>query len=447
MKKSAVIFMLGTLFSVALFSGCMPTPESEIVQNKGDIIIEHFEDDEVINAFENIDDVWKEKIEKQSNFTINIDADIILPKSDLINIYQIERSFFCEDEVKKIADALLGTDYMADGSKWTKSQLTELLVKYKALYQEGNEEISLDEYEANVDDLERRIKEAPETVEEINITDYINTFSDRGYLYLTKDTGNSKLARLRITNSDMNTKVVFNDSKGDNFIAIDYPIENMKIGLGKEDAIIKADELLLNMNIDYMKVCFVAAGANFEEEINEVELEPQCYLLYYTREIDGIQINYDYRDGLTTSDTNQLSKPLAYESIVVSVDSNGVRTLDWNGYLDSQKIQKTYSNVLILPFDAIKEILEENLYINYAAENTNTKIICEISEIRLGLTRIIAKDSNDKFLLIPVWDFYGNVKVINESNIENQYFQCSEISSLITINAIDGTIINRYLGY
>ena len=73
------------------------------------------------------------------------------------------------------------------------------------------------------------------------------------------------------------------------------------------------------------------------------------------------------------------------------------------------------------------------------AENTpeNAKKEIEVTDIRLGYAIISEEGSFDTGLLVPVWDFNGIIK---------QYGRTEE-KSIMTINAIDGTVINRELGY
>ncbi|MBR6861504.1 MAG: hypothetical protein IKM73_09300, partial [Acidaminococcaceae bacterium] len=63
------------------------------------------------------------------------------------------------------------------------------------------------------------------------------------------------------------------------------------------------------------------------------------------------------------------------------------------------------------------------------------------TDIRLGYLRVMRPDQPDMLTLIPVWDFYGTV-TFNGSFIQN--WACH---SWLTINAIDGTVIDRQYGY
>mgnify|MGYP005831456645 FL=1 len=63
-----------------------------------------------------------------------------------------------------------------------------------------------------------------------------------------------------------------------------------------------------------------------------------------------------------------------------------------------------------------------------------------IHEVKLGLMRITEQNSKDTGLIIPVWDFMGTYE-------EKETFFDDTYTSLLTINAIDGSIIDRGLGY
>ena len=77
--------------------------------------------------------------------------------------------------------------------------------------------------------------------------------------------------------------------------------------------------------------------------------------------------------------------------------------------------------------------------VSYEREGTGAK--ARITDIRLGYLRVMRPDQPDTLTLIPVWDFYGSV-TFNGSYVQN--WACH---SWLTINAIDGTVIDRQYGY
>ena len=64
-----------------------------------------------------------------------------------------------------------------------------------------------------------------------------------------------------------------------------------------------------------------------------------------------------------------------------------------------------------------------------------------MNRVHLGLMRIKAKDTRGEGLLIPVWDFWGTRDFPADSG------EYVDEQILLTVNAIDGTVIDRDLGY
>jgi hypothetical protein len=68
----------------------------------------------------------------------------------------------------------------------------------------------------------------------------------------------------------------------------------------------------------------------------------------------------------------------------------------------------------------------------------------EINRVTLSLHRIIEQNSNESGLLVPVWSFYG--KLVTDP--DDPVFRSEILGvSFLTINAIDGSIIDLYKGY
>jgi hypothetical protein len=72
--------------------------------------------------------------------------------------------------------------------------------------------------------------------------------------------------------------------------------------------------------------------------------------------------------------------------------------------------------------------------------DVDSEMTFEIDEIRFGYARIREVDVYDEGLLVPAWDFFG--RVTSADGVYNQPQR-----SWFTINAIDGSIIDREQGY
>jgi hypothetical protein len=139
-------------------------------------------------------------------------------------------------------------------------------------------------------------------------------------------------------------------------------------------------------------------------------------------------------------------EPWYTEKLEIIVDNRGISSFIWN--YTSELTNDISKSVEIMNIEDIKSSLRNNILIQNTWEQKSEiqKRTINIDEIKLGMMRIKQKDENDSYIMLPVWDFFGyiNIKFNNgqEDKILDQYN-----SSLLTINAIDGSIIDPSLGY
>lgn len=149
---------------------------------------------------------------------------------------------------------------------------------------------------------------------------------------------------------------------------------------------------------------------------------------------------------------NQYSEFWRNEYAEVTVDDTGVLTINY--FSPSKVVEIINDNVELMSFDKIMERLETQMQIGgawYSSEDIESREI-EIDKITLGLCRIANKDKQGEYLLVPAWDFFGQCTEIYKdgSKTAEEYKEFVEDEfghSYLTINAIDGSIIDRNLGY
>ena len=94
-----------------------------------------------------------------------------------------------------------------------------------------------------------------------------------------------------------------------------------------------------------------------------------------------------------------------------------------------------------MDFADVTDIFQKMFAVKYDGEDMDVTI----DAVRLSYMRVSEQDKNYTGLLVPVWDFYGS-QTWTLGNGEPYTF-CDPDASLLTINAIDGSIIDRSLGY
>ena len=102
-------------------------------------------------------------------------------------------------------------------------------------------------------------------------------------------------------------------------------------------------------------------------------------------------------------------------------------------------------NVPLLPFEKILEIFKQQVFMNiyigkdYLGNDSHTDM--HITEIHFSYMRV-RKPNEEDYWLLPVWDFRGYT---------TKWADCIDSwwdnFSILTINAIDGSIVDRDLGY
>jgi hypothetical protein len=108
-----------------------------------------------------------------------------------------------------------------------------------------------------------------------------------------------------------------------------------------------------------------------------------------------------------------------------------------------------------MSFDDIIQKFKDQILISYPKEENIAKTTVNINRIVFGGTKIINQDGSGKYLFVPTWDFFGSVTSQykegtgdqGQLNDNNEFTNEDYGFSIMTINALDGSIINRYQGY
>ncbi len=161
------------------------------------------------------------------------------------------------------------------------------------------------------------------------------------------------------------------------------------------------------------------------------------YALTYTRLIDGVPVlpslfekmeQSSFRDDLYVP-------PVGYEQVLMAVNREGeVTAFCWDNLYE---IVGDGTAVTLLPFDTILSIARKTMPLKYQAGETEGKITLHVSRIDLGYMALLQRDSVS-FALTPVWSFYGG----GEAPGMNECMR-----PLLTINAVDGTVVDLVYGY
>lgn len=173
------------------------------------------------------------------------------------------------------------------------------------------------------------------------------------------------------------------------------------------------------------------------------------YRFLYLRKLDGVFVNN--QAGFKLSDGWQgesyVKKMWESEAVAVSVNDAGI--VDFH-YLSPLSIDKTVvEKSKIKSFSEIKDTFEKMVVIENAQDalegEEREQVSIRVTDVSLVYTRISEKDSFDTGLVVPVWNFEGTIA--NEKLSDKAGAKTAAKGNILSINAIDGSVINQELGY
>jgi len=230
---------------------------------------------------------------------------------------------------------------------------------------------------------------------------------------------------------------------GDEGIIASSLVSPKAMKMSCEEAAHIAREFVSTLGIDYMDIAITEIGARYYELLDSGDREnvPQCYVFHFVRFVNGIPVTYE---EAVRSDAGGMAPSNWYEHLRIDVDDNGVLFLQWNA--PTVSINELYENVKMLPFEDIQSIAKQQMVIKNSrnGDSTVTARQIDIDRIELGMVRIAEKNESEEYMLVPAWDFFGySIDEYSDEIIKRSDFA----HSYLTINAIDGSIIDRALGY
>lgn len=469
-EKKIIIILLSILLFV--FNGCQATPTEQVVINKNDGNLERQLQESSQFQPENYSERWAETI-TFDEYTIIIDALIHTPEATQVPVCSMVDYSFSQGEVDKLINYFVGDiplQTMTD--QLTKQECEEMIIILKreiSLWERYNSLSNIEKAsitngrspEENIKSLKERLQKieqeyetAPETKLIGNIEIDINTLTeDRGIINGLADLGRPMPASITVGDMFDNGGGVF---KFKNYVS--------SIGILVSISDEELNELKSSLNISEndakelaLKVLDDLGLQNYG--IRDIEVLPQnignkktaYYNIKLEKLLGNIPINQLMAAPELQEEGNQAYAPeLTDESLSIQIDDTGVIGIDWVS--PYKIIQEINDNVKIIGFDEVKDIFKKDMnFKKWRPDDSDNKEIVEITDIYLGMMLIKEQNNNDSILAIPVWDFAG-VSYSSEKADDAEFIKQLKNGnalqmSYLTINAIDGSSINRYLRY
>lgn len=434
----------------------------------------------------NAPQTYKSQVTDDSaKLVVNTDATVEIPDVDKISAISVTPAEVTQDLLDRITDAFFSdaTLYTADSYYvQTKSEIKEILDGLKEDVANGNLDPNnwgtdddgnyIYDIYADIEYWESEYETAPEAktlvegrpvagvasqasdgqIMEENSFSGVAVMNDGSkYYYKTYSSGSDTLAvRIKKTakagGEALPTDTSWFDYTDSN--GFQKPTEE-SIGLSLENAKKLVQEKVDKMGITDLQFSdWSYALCNNLEEDNSLSNLGSGYAIYYTRTINGVPITQTMADGGALEDMDSTMETWSYESLYFFVDKDGIESMS---YSNPYTIGETKTeNLNLLPFSEIMKTYEKMMVVTNADNMEYEKSrVYDIDRIVLGYARIYEPSTDPHTgLLVPVWDFFGSRKVEGDYD-GNSYSDITDYPSwsFLTINAVDGSIIDRDLGY
>ena len=167
-----------------------------------------------------------------------------------------------------------------------------------------------------------------------------------------------------------------------------------------------------------------------------------AYLVRLTPVFDGATT--PYVEGMVINDRaaeDAVFRTWQYDGAIAAVDGDGkLLSVYWVGPL---RVTKTISETTtLLPFDEIQTLFAQQMNRKTVEMADGSGHVLTVDSVTLGLFRIREQNSMDTGLLVPAWFFTGTLQLGS-----GDVWVYDALNPLLVLNAMDGTVIDTYLGY
>lgn len=164
------------------------------------------------------------------------------------------------------------------------------------------------------------------------------------------------------------------------------------------------------------------------------------YVFCYTPVVEGVPLRHVYADAAEITNYGKL--PFS-NRLYVTVADDGLFSIRWNGVEDYGD-KRVCS---LLTFDQIMSVAQDILPLAHVEQEQlyGSDARLWVDTITLSYCRVQKRNAPDEYMLIPVWDFIGCRGFVRNGEEVQERIAVNE--TLLTISAIDGTVIDRNYGY
>ena len=492
MKRWSLLICVIVL--AVLHAACQRTPEEEIVIKKHqDEMIEAAQPAETESAeavagltIQTLDapQTCVETLES-GRLNIVVDAKVIVPESEALPIVRAEGADFSQEQVTVLFDYFCGdTQMYTVADEMTKDVIQEQIVSLKALIaKEENKDDAdpddLERYERMLKKAQDALPNAPDTYEKILSDGTLKTVIEKHPLTKIEVGRYTALAAasdtkdFRVTNNSDREEIISyvkEDGSGGGGktlktrASLSYKVDNdmsfsmggkyhidettesqqhpglLSIGITPGEARQMVETVLEELNLPMAVKDMYLIDDGYDDGSGYKQGDNFAYQVECLRIINNVPcalIDGSATGGSSSGEGFAPDPSWFYESLVFWVNDDGIINMKW---VSPMAVKDTVvENCTLLPFPDIRDVFLKMMPViyEYDANQAEKGTTITINEIELELVRVSEQNSIKNGLLVPAWRFYG----ISDLDSQSAY-EC-----FLTVNAVDGSVINTDIGY
>lgn len=433
--------ILPCILALMLLLACVPTPDEEAVTNRADGTLEKAVLSKPVEPYTYEAPARWDETFLAGKQEVRASAEITVPETDRFPVVTIKERSLTSGDILQFLQSFSPGEWSIRENEYSREELmVDLKNASKGVLVGADDDIHWEPDEEGMKRIQALIEQAPvedtyvplteQTVPNVWQPRRIKDSADELW-YLYRDTNRLSLNRYRDGNTQPEAWVLEGDATPDE---PPHALENIKIT--EEEAIAMGDAIMEKLQ----KTDFHAAEAQRAREIQSYSYESygEGYLLFYVQTTDGAVpcfystsrdpdfMPFLYDGGLT------FAPDWRQEYFELFVTENGVNSIAW--FAPKETVMVANENVQLMPFSDIQKNVKK--IIEYC---TGAYADQPILITRVVLTSVIAQiaDQGDEAFLVPAWAIFMTTESDRENHIED---------SVLLINAIDGTYINRGTG-
>lgn len=406
--------------------------------------------------------------------SVQADAEIITQPIDKLATASVQRRSFTQEDVDRFLEVFLKGNDFYEPEQMTRQEIEAKLEEYRAM--EAGEipvtgDTTLEKIPGLIEYYTELLQTAPEAGEKFIST---GEFVSDGILSYVMGWGETEEQKMQIfiQNNSLNwdQAICYEEGYGnlmgaytniENPYSIDVsdtqPLPEADDSIAEfteEDAIMTGDALMKSLDMGNVVCDQIVPVTYYDfdrmlEDGNELSNPSQYihdngYELQYVRTVEGVPVAYTEEWGNSIPENEPYEGVWIYERITVCVNKDGVVYFQWVSPHTEPVTEET--DLQLLEFEDISDIFAKmimvkngNLEQRNKLNGTNDIKKMIIDRVELRLMRIRNKNDLQHGRIVPVWDFCGTYA--------DKYYMQNDNEILLTINALDGTVIDREFGY